>query len=287
MKILHKLALPALVLSLCLGSASADGILLTWSGVPGITEQAFNAAKQLSVEAILRKNLEVSSWPDAYLLMVGATQHKEDRTLRTGLVAQLTVGSKAELKSTSRLIIWERISSGEIQFEGKGYQVSDDLFTVAGRANWMLRNLTKKVFGYVRPNTSAEDLTKLKDKWHRWLNGETVDEYQDQYPTAEKGLSEIRSLEGLEALIVSLRPTSEKDRLTKDCLNRLYHIDKLPDDVSAPGALCSPDAYTPRYLAVITGINDKHDYGWWTDWWQKNRNQLSWNREKGSFEIKR
>jgi hypothetical protein len=49
----------------------------------------------------------------------------------------------------SRLIIWERISRGEILFEGQGVQIEDDLFQVAGRANWILRNLYAKNFGHV------------------------------------------------------------------------------------------------------------------------------------------
>jgi len=51
---------------------------------------------------------------------------------------QLTNNTKADLKATKRLIIWERITSGEIQFEGKGYQVSDDLFTGTPQFNQAL-----------------------------------------------------------------------------------------------------------------------------------------------------
>src|SRR5215216_3931780 len=186
-----KLKLALLFLTLCLLSQSvnADGILLSWSArdVPGITEQSFNAAKQLKAEEILKKNLEVSSWADAFLLMVGANPRKEDKSLLKGLISQIANKAKSELKGANRLIIWERITSGEIQFEGKGYQVSDDLFTVAGRANWMLRNLTKKNFGYIKPITSEEELAKLQQRWTRWLNGEQVEEYQDQYTSSAKG----------------------------------------------------------------------------------------------------
>ena len=287
----NKFKLTLFLLTLCFLSQTinADGILLSWSAreVPGITEQSFNAAKQLKAEEILGKNLEVSLWADVFLLMVGANSHKEDKTFLRGLAAQIANKSKAELKATNRLIIWERITSGEIQFEGKGYQVSDDLFTVAGRANWMLRNLTKKNFGYIKPNTSEEELAKLQQKWTRWLNNEQVEEFQNQYPTSEKGLEEIRSPEALEALIVSLKPTSEKEKLTKDCLKRLYNTDKLPDDPNSPAALCSPDKYTHGYLAVITGIKDRHDYAWWKNWWDANKNQLAWNREKGIFEARK
>lgn len=280
-----------LALFICVFSqtVNADGILLSWSArdVPGITEQSFNEAKQLKAEEILKKNLEVGSWADAFLLLVGANSHKEDKTLLKGLASQIANKSKAGLRSANRLIIWERITSGEIHFEGKGYQVSDDLFTVAGRANWMLRNLTKKNFGYAKPNTSEEELAKLQQNWMRWLNGEQVEEYQNPYPSSEKGLEEIKSPEALEALIASLKPTSEKEKLTKDCLKRLYNTDKLPDDPNSPAALCSPDRYTHGYLGMITGIKDQHDYAWWKNWWETNRNQLAWNREKGIFEVKK
>ena len=216
-----KLKLASIALIFCVSSSRlyADGILLSWSSrdVSGVTEQSFDAAKQLSVGEIEKKNLEVGSWADAYLLMVGASQHKEDKALLKALASQITNKSKVHLKSTNRLIIWERITTGEIQFEGKSYQVSDDLFAAAGRANWMLRNLTKKNFGYVRPTTSEEELAKLQQKWTRWLSGEQVEEYQERYPTSEKGLEEIRSLEALEGLIVSLASTSEKEALTQDC----------------------------------------------------------------------
>lgn len=286
-----KFKLPLCLLAICLLAqiVNADGVLLSWSArdVPGVTEQSFNAAKQFKTEEVLKKNLEVNTWADAFLLMVAAGQHKEDKVLLKGLSSQITNKAKVDLKSTNRLIIWERISSGEILFEGKGYQVGDDLFTVAGRANWMLRNLTRKNFGYVKPNTSEEDLARLQQKWTRWLSGEEVEEFQNPYPSSEKGLEEIKSMEALEALIVSLKPTSEKEKLTKDCLKRLYNTDKLPDDPTSPAALCSPDNYTHGYLGVITGIKDKHDNAWWKNWWDTNKNQLAWNKEKGLFEVRK
>ena len=45
--------------------------------------------------------------------------------------------------------------------------------------------------------------------------------------------------------------------------------------------------YTHGYLAVITGIKDKHDYAWWKGWWDENRARLAWNREKGTFEVRK
>ena len=286
----NKLFSILLVFSFCFFAQQvrADGILLSWSGrdVQGVTEQSFNEAKQLSVEQISKKNLAVRSWADAYLLIVAASPRKDDKGLLSSLTSQLTNQSKATLQGTSRLIIWERITSGEILFEGKGFQVSDDLFTVAGRANWILRNLTKKNFGYVKPNTSAEELTNLQQKWTRFFGGEKVEEFKDPYETTEKGLGEIRSREALEALIFALKPNQAKDQTTKDCLQRLYKIDKLPTDESSPASLCSPDTLTHRYLAIITDVKDKHDYDWWKSWWEKNQSKLEWKREQGKFVVK-
>lgn len=287
MKRLIRLALLSTTLSLVPGLAKGDGVLLSWSpgDVPGVTEASFNAAKSIAAEEIPKKNLTVTSWPETFLLMVGANQHKTNQALLKALALQLTNNTKVDLKATNRLIIWERITSGEIQFEGKGYQVTDDLFTVSGRANWILRNLAKKNFGYVRPTTSAEDLSKLQQSWQRFLNGESVENVAEQYVTQQKGLEEIRSREALEALITSLKPTAEKEKVTVDCLKRVYKLDKLPDDPNSPATMCSPDKYTHSYLSTISEVKDRHDYAWWNGWWTKNSASLKWNAGKGTFEV--
>jgi hypothetical protein len=267
----------------------ADGILLSWSArdVQGVTEQAFNEAKQLTAEQILQKNPAVRSWADAFLLIVAATPRKDEKPLLAGLVAQLTNQDKTVLQGTGRLIIWERITSGEVLFEGKGYQTDDDLFTVAGRANWILRNLTQKNFGYVKLHTSGDELTKLQQKWTDFLAGKPVEEFKNPYETTEKGLGEVRSRDALEALIIVLKANEAKDKLTKDCLQRIYKIDKLPSDPDSPALMCSPDTLTHRYLAVLTNVKDKHDYTWWNSWWQQNQSKLEWQREQGKFVVKK
>jgi hypothetical protein len=70
-------------------------------------------------------------------------------------------------------------------------------------------------------------------------------------------------------------------------LKRIYNIDKLPDDPSSPAALCNPDKYTHGYLRVITGIEDKHDHPWWEKWWNSNKDQLEWNKERGMFQVRK
>lgn len=147
--------------------------------------------------------------------------------------------------------------------------------------------LDQKNFGFVKVTSSAEDLTKLQKKWNQFLNGEQVEEYQNPFETAEKGLSEIRSREALERLIVAIKPSKEKDIITKDCLQRLYKIDKFPKESNSPASLCSPDTMTHRYLAIITGVKDRQTFEWWKNWLETNQNRLEWNKEKGMFEIKK
>ena len=82
-----KIALLSTTLCLAANVAKGDGILLSWSpkDVPGITEESFNAAKSLTPEEVPKKNLTVSSWPEAFLLMVSANQHQGNQTLLKAL----------------------------------------------------------------------------------------------------------------------------------------------------------------------------------------------------------
>ncbi|HVZ37714.1 MAG TPA: hypothetical protein VHI13_00405 [Candidatus Kapabacteria bacterium] len=280
--------LSSVLLSLLLShSAKADGLLIAWSmtDVPGFTEEMFNAAKKQSTADIVRKNPQVQTWSDAVQLLVGASQHTENKAFLRSLAAQLSDTSFVSMRETSRLIIWERITSGEILFEGKGLQVEDDLFTVAGRANWILRNLTSKNFGYVKPHASAAELEQLGKRWSQWMSGKQVAEYNDPYASSQKGLEEIRSPQALEALIMSLRPGSAKQQLTMNCLKTLYNLDKLPEDSNSPAILCNPDSYTNGYLRSLTGVADVHDFEWWKSWWEEHRNGLRWNAATAMFET--
>lgn len=278
----------ALIFILSGSKAFADGRLLSWSfqDVQGVTESTFNEAKSIKPDKLAEKNLAVKSWADAFLLMVGATVYKDDAAVRKALVSQLTNSSKVSLEKTSRLIIWERIISGEILFEGKGYQCDDDLFTVAGRANWVLRNLTKKNFGFVTPASTTADLEQLQKKWNQYLGGEAVIEYQTPYESAEKGMSELRSPAAIEALIVSLNANPAKASLTKDCLKKIYNLSEMPKD-GGPPAMCDPDTMTHRYLAIMTDVEGMHDHAWWKTWWDTNKNNLGWDKVKARFFVKK
>jgi hypothetical protein len=287
MKKLCGLLATVVVLLCSSGQLLADGILISWSPeyLEGASQATFDAAKALSIDAIIANNARVASWPDAYHLVIAANEHKNDKAFLRRVAAQLGDTTTRKLTATSRLIIWERITSGDILFEGKGLQVSDDLFSVAGRANWVLRTVTHRKFGYVRPDTDPSELKKIQARWLAWLSGEPVAEIPDAYPTAEKGLEEIRSLEALEALIVSLKPSPAKGNLTKHCLATMYQLSELPSDPANPARLCSPDTYAALFLAQLTDVEGEHDSSWWGMWWSAQRQSLKWDPKSGKFRV--
>jgi hypothetical protein len=271
-------------------TVNADGILISWgaNNLSGMTQEKFENAKQWTANEILDKNLEATSWPDVYLLLVAAMQHKDDKNFIKDLVKQLNNGSEVKLQLTGRLIIWERITTGDILFEGKGMQIDDDLFKVAGRANFILRNITKHNFGLIGVKTTPGGLDSLQANWTKYTNGTTVEEYKNPFESKEKGLEEIRSLNALEALIYSLKPSAQKEALTKDCLKRLYNLDEMPKEKGSSASYCSPDTYTFSFVGKLTGektYDEKKNYEWWSKWWEENKNKLVWNKEKAIFEV--
>ena len=271
-------------------AATADGILISWSpnNLVGMTEEKFENAKKWTTSDILNKNLEATNWPDIYLLLVASMQHKDDKTFIKDLVRQLNNNGENKLQLTSRLIIWERITNGDILFEGKGMQIDDDLFKIAGRANFILRNITKRNFGLIGMNSTTKDLTDLQTKWTEYLNGKKVEEHKNPFESNEKGLGEIKSLTALEALIYSLKPSTEKEKLTKHCLKTIYKLEEMPKEKGSSASYCNPDTYTFSFLGILTGdktYDEKKNYEWWATWWRENKEKLKWNKEKGTFEV--
>lgn len=89
------------------------------------------------------------------------------------LIEKTNDSSFVGLENSADLIIWERIESKELQFYGHGWVVDDDLFTVAGRVSWLLRDVAGEQFGSVKPKSTKDELTTLKKKWSDWLKAAT------------------------------------------------------------------------------------------------------------------
>jgi hypothetical protein len=84
------------------------------------------------------------------------------------LIELLKDRSEPGLTNSADLIIPERLNTGEIKFYGHGGIVNDDLFTVAGRASWLLKEITGREAATVQMKPSEDDLDQLYKDWRTW-----------------------------------------------------------------------------------------------------------------------
>lgn len=286
---MHKLFILFLAALLSLTSYS-QRILTSWSqqSIEHYTREMYDAAQKLLPAELLEKNKNDVYWSEVFLtLNASVNNYKSDQAYLKGLAGQLTDKKETKLLGTSRLIIWERIITGEILFEGKGLVIDNDLFTIAGRANQLLENLTNKRFGIVSIHSTPAELEILKSKWLDFLSGKPVDEYN---PTALKNakIPEISSLTAVQALIISLQDNPQKQLLTKNCLKKVYNLDEMPADKTASAHFCNPDTYTYSYLAMLfteLPAGQARDAKWWKQFWESKHDKMSWNSEKGAYEV--
>jgi hypothetical protein len=85
------------------------------------------------------------------------------------LIFRLTDETEVGLTNAREIIIWDRVQEGDLELDGPGAEVADDLFTVGGRANYLLKNLTGEDFGTLEMHTSSEERIRLRDQWVDWL----------------------------------------------------------------------------------------------------------------------
>lgn len=267
-------------------------MLVSWSqqNIENYTREMYDKAQKLSSLELLTKNLNDESWSAVFLTQnASINNYSSDSTFLKGLANQLTNSTETKLTGTNRLIIWDRIVSGDIIFEGKGLLYENDLFKVAGRANQILQNLTNKNFGYVTINSTEKELEEIKNKWLSFLSNITVEEYNPiEYPNAK--IPEICSLSAVHALIISLQDSQAKNRITKNCLKKVYNLDKMPKEKGSSAMFCNPDTYTFSYLAILFGdekYDKTKDAKWWLKFWNRNHNNLVWNDQIGIYELKK
>lgn len=86
------------------------------------------------------------------------------------LIKALTDESFVGLTNAGDVTIWARVKTGELKQNSLNYQIDDDIFRVCGRANWILKRLSKNEFGNIRIDTKTKDLVEIQTKWIKWLN---------------------------------------------------------------------------------------------------------------------
>jgi hypothetical protein len=67
------------------------------------------------------------------------------------------------------LIIWERIGSGDLKFYGHGGGMQEDIFTIAGRASWILNELTGEEFAVVHCSMTEVQANEYKRLWTEYI----------------------------------------------------------------------------------------------------------------------
>jgi hypothetical protein len=267
-------------------------LLTSWGqqNIENYTKEMYNEAQKLTSTELLNKNLNDNYWSEVFLTLNASVNHySKDTNYLKELANQITNNKETKLKGTSRLIIWDRIISGDIIFEGKGLVFDNDLFKVGGRANQILQNLTNKNFGFITIHYTHKELEDLKSKWLDYLSNKSVEEYKPiEYKNGK--MPEISSLNAVQALVISLQDNSIKEEITKKCLKNVYDLDQLPTDMSAQASCCNPDRYTFLYLGILFGdkkFDKAKDGKWWLNFWNNNKDKLIWNTEKGIYEVKK
>jgi hypothetical protein len=265
-------------------------LLTSWSqqDIENYTKEMYDNAQKLTTTELLTKNINDDSWSSVFLtLNASVNNYKENKDYLIELAKQITNVEETKLEGTSRLIIWDRIITGDITFEGKGLVLSNDLYKVGGRANQLLQNLTNKNFGYVNINSTKEELTELQENWLKHLSDKVVKEFSPiEYPNAK--IAEVSSLNAVQALITSLQNNSKKDIITKNCLKNVYKLDEMPKEKGSSASYCNPDTYTYGYLGMLFGdekIEENKDSKWWLDFWTENHEKLRWNSDLGIYEV--
>lgn len=61
------------------------------------------------------------------------------------------------------------MATGELKFYGHGGIIQEDLFTVAGRASWILNELTNEKFAVVHGNLTQQQSETFKEMWVDYL----------------------------------------------------------------------------------------------------------------------
>lgn len=280
-----------ILLTLSCYESFSQRLLTSWSqqNIENYTKEMYDEAQKLTTSELLTKNVNDKSWSAVFLtLNASVNNYSKDGTYLRGLVDQVTNSSETKLEGTSRLIIWDRIITGDIIFEGKGLVIDNDLFKVAGRANQILQNLTNKNFGFVTIHSTGEELEQLKNKWLNFLSDKLVEEYRPiEYKNSK--IPEITSLTAVQALVVSLQDNPKKQQITRNCLKSVYNLDEMPKEKGSQASYCNPDTYTFSYLGMLFGdkkFDETKDAKWWQNFWDTNRDKLVWNSEVGIYEVK-
>ncbi len=86
------------------------------------------------------------------------------------LINDLSDTTFVGLINASDVTIWSRVKTGDMVHNTLNYQIDDDIFTVAGRASWILKRLSKNEYGIIKPNMPSKEIKEIINRWNKWYN---------------------------------------------------------------------------------------------------------------------
>ena len=116
---------------------------------------------------VLKQHTSQAEWEDLSAVRFWSAANMD--AIIPDLIRLLADGREVRLRNMGPdFHIWPRVETGEQASQGHGYVVDDDLFRVAGRASWLLKEITGEDFGRVGVNPTPAELRELAARWERW-----------------------------------------------------------------------------------------------------------------------
>lgn len=138
--------------------------------------------QQKQYEQLMGWNKEIKSFTPAYMLeKIDTSPDYNDlyiaeywiaynyQAMIPELIKRISNNTEIGLVESMDLVIPERVASGQMADYPNGQISEDDLFTVAGRANRLLKVITGEDFGDVSMKSSPFALKDLQNKWVEWF----------------------------------------------------------------------------------------------------------------------
>lgn len=269
--------------------AYADDILGEWNvqkDIKNFSPYQYENAKSWNSKQIANMLENNTTWAQLFFLSYGARHryNQGDTTIIKELIRLVRKNKVVPMTETYKLIIWERIYNGDMVFEGRGIIVDDDVFNVAGKANWILRYIYGVRFGLVKMNSTQFALDELARKWTELYKGRSAGAIPEVIHNS-KTLACLKDTLVLKTLIRSLQPSQKKTEYINTCLQQ-FKLKSAPKDPLMSGYYCNPDNYTTEYLNKIVDLKTPlKSPDAWKRWYEANKSKIVYDEKKKKFII--
>ena len=279
-----------ILLNLCTSFiAYSDDILGEWNAqkdIKNFSPYQYDNAKNWNSKQIASMLESNTTWSQLFFISYGARHryNQGDTTIIKELIRLVQKNKVIPMTETYKLIIWERIANGDMVFEGRGIIIDDDLFNVAGKANWILRYIYGVRFGLVKINSTQFALDEMARKWTELYKGRSSGAIPEEIHNS-KTLACLKDTLVLKTLIGTLQPSEKKTQYINTCLEQ-FKLKSVPKDPLVSGYYCNPDNYTIEYLNKIIELKTPlKSPDAWKRWYETNKSKIVYDEKKKKFVI--